>query len=455
MGLYGLMGTGREGMAATTAALQTTGSNIANVATPGYAKRSVVLETTQAGGGVRYAATARTVDRFAQAHVTDETGKQGAAQARSDALTQTENVIAPPANSFGDKATALVSAFTALSAFPIDPSLRADVVAKTDDFAATVKSAAAALQGQSQDLLGSAQDTLTELNANLKKIADLNKQISIAQAGGGDAAALKDQRDQVVNSVGQRVGAKTIEDKNGAVTLFAAGAVLVAGNDASQLSLDLDPNSGAMRFYATPAGGQKNEITARVDTGTLGGIREARDTDLAKTQASLDQYAYDVANKLNEIHASGVGKDGTGNRALFDVSSTAKGAAASLTINSDLIGHPERIAAADNSGNLPGGNAIALKLANVGDQQVFGGQTLNDRYAAMATDIGFRKQGADSELQLRTDTLSVAQSLSDSANGVSLDEEMVNLTQYQRAFEASSKVMKVADELMQTLLNAF
>ena len=31
---------------------------------------------------------------------------------------------------------------------------------------------------------------------------------------------------------------------------------------------------------------------------------------------------------------------------------------------------------------------------------------------------------------------------------------MVNLTQYQRAFEASSKVMKVADELMQTMLNA-
>ena len=455
MGLFGLLGTAREGLAATTAALQTTGSNVANVATPGYARRTVVLETTQAGGGVRYAQTARTVDRFAQGHVVDEKGKQGAAQARSDALSEVENAIAPPTGSFGDKAIELVKSFNALAAFPIDPSLRADVVAKTDDFAATVKSTAASLQSQAQDLLGRAGDTLTEVNANLKRIADLNKQISIAQSAGGDAAALKDQRDQVISSVGQRLGAKTIEDQSGAVTLFAAGAVLVAGNDASQLSLDLDPSSGAMRFYATPNGGQKNEITSRVETGTLGGIREARDTDLAKTQANLDQYAYDVANAFNAVHQTGVGLDGTGDRAMFDVAATVKGAAATLSMNSDLAGHPERIAASDAAGNLPGGNKIALQLANIADKQVFGNQTLSDRFAALATDIGFRKQGADSELSLRTDTLAVAQSLSDSANGVSLDEEMVNLTQYQRAFEASSRVMKTADELMQTLLNSF
>ena len=454
MGLYGLMSVAREGMAASTAALQTAGSNIANVATPGYARRTAILETTTAGGGVRYAQTARTVDRFAQAHVVEERGKQGAARARSDALSEVENAIAPAGSSFGDKAVELVKSLNALTAFPIDPSLRADVVAKAENFASSVKSTAASLQTQSEALMGRSQDILTEVNANLKRVADLNRQIAIAQASGGDAGALRDQRDQVVNNIGERLGAKTIEDENGQVTLFAAGAVLVAGNDASQLSLDLDPSTGAMRFYATPPGGNKNEITARVDTGTLGGLREARDTDLAKTMANLDAYAYDVANAFNAVHASGVGLDGVGGRALFTVSATATGAAASLALNADIAGHPERIAASDTAGNLPGGNTVALKLADLADTQAFGGATLADRYAAMATDIGFRKQGADSELQLRTDTLAVAQSLSDSANGVSLDEEMVNLAQYQRAFQASAKVMKAADELMESLLNA-
>lgn len=404
---------------------------------------------------MRYAQTARTVDRFALAHVVDEKGKQGAAQARSDALSEIENTIAPADSSFGDKATSLVKAFNALTAFPIDPSLRADVVAKADDFASTVKSTAASLQAQSQSLFDRSGDILTEVNANLNKVADLNKQIAIAQASGGDAGALRDQRDQVVSSIGERMGAKTIEDANGQMTLFAGGSVLVSGNDAAQLSMDLDSTTGAMRFYATPKGGVKSEITSRIDSGTLGGIREARDVDLAKTVSSLDSYAFDVGNAFNAIHQTGVGLDGSGNRSLFNVSATATGAASTFSLNSALSGHPELVAASDTAGNLPGGNVVMIKLANLSDTQAFGGQTLTDRYASMTTDIGFRKQGADAEMQLRTDTLAVAQSLSDSANGVSLDEEMVNLSQYQRAFEANSKVMKTADELMQTLLNAF
>jgi flagellar hook-associated protein 1 FlgK len=40
-----------------------------------------------------------------------------------------------------------------------------------------------------------------------------------------------------------------------------------------------------------------------------------------------------------------------------------------------------------------------------------------------------------------------------SETGVSLDEEMVNLTKFQNAYQAASKMIGVADQLMQTLLN--
>ncbi len=40
-----------------------------------------------------------------------------------------------------------------------------------------------------------------------------------------------------------------------------------------------------------------------------------------------------------------------------------------------------------------------------------------------------------------------------SESGVNLDEEMVNLTKYQNAYQAASKMIGVADNLMQTLLN--
>ena len=43
--------------------------------------------------------------------------------------------------------------------------------------------------------------------------------------------------------------------------------------------------------------------------------------------------------------------------------------------------------------------------------------------------------------------------LRDSAAGVSLDEEMANLIKYQQAYAAAAKLITIADEMMQTLLD--
>jgi flagellar hook-associated protein 1 len=453
MGLFGLLSVARDGMTAQSAALATTGANVANVATPGYARRTAILESaTDGNGGVRYTRTERSFDRFAYAHVVGEQSKYGAADARSSALTEIETTLAPPSNSIGDQATSLIRSFNALAGFATDPSLREDVIARADNLATTLQNTRASLEATSANILGRAGDTVNDLNAQLGRIADLNRQIAAATGVGGDSAGLRDQRDLAVRDVGDRIGARAIEDKTGRVTLFAAGAVLVEGDSAKELSMDLDTNGG-MRFFVT--GAAKTEITSRIDGGTLGGLREARDVDLKKAIADVDAYAFDVANAFNTVHATGFGSDGGTGRALFTISATQAGAAATLTVNAALVGHPERVGAADSAGSLPGGNAIALKLANLADTQVFGGKTLADRFASIVTDVGFRKNNADAELELRTDTLAVAESLSDSANGVSLDEEMVNLSQYQRAFEASSRILRAADELLQTLMESF
>ena len=43
-------------------------------------------------------------------------------------------------------------------------------------------------------------------------------------------------------------------------------------------------------------------------------------------------------------------------------------------------------------------------------------------------------------------------SMRDSTSGVSLDEEMVNLSRYQRAYEAATKLLKTVDDLMAGLI---
>jgi flagellar hook-associated protein 1 FlgK len=44
-------------------------------------------------------------------------------------------------------------------------------------------------------------------------------------------------------------------------------------------------------------------------------------------------------------------------------------------------------------------------------------------------------------------------SLVDSVSGVSIDEESTNLIQFERAFQASSRLAVVVDEMLQTIVN--
>lgn len=449
MNLFGLLGVARDGMLAQSAALAVTGQNVTNALTPGYVRRTALLETTSSGS-VSYTQTERAFDRLAYGHVLDQQSKYSAASARGAVLSELEVAIAPPSGSIGDRAIAFVRSLAALAGSPTDTSLRTDALGMAANLATTVSTTAESLAALSDRLVGQANDVVVDLNTQLSRIADLNKQIMTTSASGGDAGALRDQRDLVIREVGVRVGARTVEDETGAVTLFAAGAVLVDREHAATVSMDLDTN-GALRFYVTSA--TKTDITARVDAGVLGGLREARDVDLAKSIADLDAYAYDVANAYNAVHASGAGLDGATGRPLFTPPTSIAGAAAAMSVDPSVAGQPDRIAAA-TPGDLPGGNTVALDLSGLANRPAFGGSTLADRFAAMAMDVGFRRAAADSEADLRTDALAVAESLEASANGVSIDEEMVNLSRYQRAFEAASRVFRVADELLAGLMES-
>lgn len=451
MSLSGLLNTARAGIAAQSGAIGVTSQNVANATTVGYTRRTAAL-ASQAGGGVQYGGAFRTFDRFAHANVVDQQGYKGSADARASALARIEAVIAPPGQTIGDRATALITSFNILAAYPMDPAVRADVLAKADDFANTVSTAARGLTQTSKELFDQAQAVVGEVNDRLGRIADLNDKIAFAKAQGSDASDLRDQRDQSVRDIGERVGVRTVEDAQGRLTLFGAGAVLVEGSRTTPLALDLDP-AGAMRV--TVRGASTIDITSRVDSGRLGGLREARDVDLARTQSNLDAYAFDVASTINAVHAAGFGGDGGTGRPLFSVAAAQAGAASTMSLDPAMRDRPDRIAAAGSAAELPGGNASAQALAQLADTDSFGGATLANRFGTLAGDVGTRKASADAEVALRDDTLSLAEMMSESASGVSLDEEMIDLTRYQRAFEASAKVLRVADELLDGFLRQF
>lgn len=454
MSLFGLLNVARDGITAQTAAIDTTGQNITNASTAGYVRRTANLEGNSANGGVQVTGINRSFDQFTFAAVVLEHGKSGAANSRSSALAQLEAVVAPDTGGIGDKVDTLMASFQALTASPSDPSVRATVVANAQDLATSVSETASGIQQARSDMLTNAQGEVTSLNQNLSQIATLNGQIANATANGDDASSLKDQRDQLVTTVADSIGAKTITDSSGQVTLFAAGTTLVDGDTASSVSVGTDASNNLQFTVDRGNGGAPVDVTSNVTDGALGGIREARDTDATSTLNQLDQFAYDFSNAVNSTNAAGYGSDGTTGNNVFTVPTTVSGAAYSMAIDPTIASNSAKLATSSTAAGLPGGNDTALALAALASSPLGSGTTTpTQTFATIAANLGVAKQSADNEAELRTSTVAQAETLNSSASGVSLDEEMANLTQYQRAFEASSKVLQTADTLLEDLMN--
>lgn len=79
--------------------------------------------------------------------------------------------------------------------------------------------------------------------------------------------------------------------------------------------------------------------------------------------------------------------------------------------------------------------------------------TFDDLYNEAVVKVGGIVGSANTNLQTATSHNEAAQSQRDQVSAVSLDEEFSHLIQYQRAFQANGRLIKVADELLQQIVN--
>lgn len=455
--LTALLGIARDGAVAQQAALQTTGDNIANASTAGYVRRTALLSARASfpngPGGVTVGQTTRAFDAFVNRRVLDEQGKLSAGLAREGALQQIQAIVTPDGGSLAQRIESLAAAFQALSGYPGDLAVRSDLLAKAEALAQTFHDTASGLTAQRDDLFRKSQGVATDLNQRLTAIGDLNAKIALAKDSPDGGAALRDQRDQLVRDVSERIGARVVEDPGtGAWTLFAGGAVLIDADRVSAVQVGLDPTGNLQIQARRPSG---SVVDLNVQEGTLGGLREARDVDLAATQTKLDALAFDFASSVNAAHSAGFGLDGVTGRPLFSTTATATGAAYAMTIDPSVAGRPGRIAASATAVDVPGGSGAALALVKTFDAALAtSGLSPRATFAALGADLGTRLSSASAEVDLRKGTLGQVDALRESESGVSVEEEMVDLTRFQRAFEASVKVLRTADELLETLIQS-
>ncbi len=194
------------------------------------------------------------------------------------------------------------------------------------------------------------------------------------------------------------------------------------------------------------------------------------------SQLTLDEYSiqfdvdasdYLVYNKQNGalvtsgayVSGSPISFDGIEISITGTVTSTDKFTVSPLT---DVIRNfgvaitnQQQIAAASSSSGLPGDNAKALEIAQLSENAITSlrGATFTSFYAGLVSSIGTMSRAASDSLSFDDNLLSEIKNRRESISGVSLEEEAANLIKFQRSFEAGARMIKVTDELLQTILN--
>ena len=98
-----------------------------------------------------------------------------------------------------------------------------------------------------------------------------------------------------------------------------------------------------------------------------------------------------------------------------------------------------------NSGN-------ATSLMNLRDVKMFDDASLTDGYAGAMAQVGTRTQSAKFAANLSSTIASNLERDRTAVSGVNLDEEAAKLIQYQQAYQASSKMIQIAQSIFDSLL---
>ncbi|MFN3740054.1 MAG: flagellar hook-associated protein FlgK [Thermodesulfovibrionales bacterium] len=126
-----------------------------------------------------------------------------------------------------------------------------------------------------------------------------------------------------------------------------------------------------------------------------------------------------------------------------------------IVVNSQIAADALKIAASSSSSSLPSDNLNALSIINIFQTPLssLGGATFYDYYNELVSTTATLSRTAQDSMRFEQNLMNEIVKQRESLSGVSLDEEAVNLIKFQRAFEAGAKVIKVADELLETIIN--
>jgi flagellar hook-associated protein 1 len=302
--------------------------------------------------------------------------------------------------------------------------------------------AASGLLSQTNSLQQATSGTITSINQLAGTIAQINSQTPASSTGAVDAG-VDAQMNAALDQLSQYANFSVLQQPDGQVSVYLGGQTpLVVGDQAYSIQGNFSTPQSAILSSSG------SDITAQITGGQLGAELNDNNNLLPSYVSGLNTLAQTLADQVNNGLNNGIDENGAAPVTNLFSYNAGTGAALTLTVNPLT---PDQIAAA--LPGAPGGNGNALALAALANAPVANGYTFAQAYGNLGAQVGSDLSSATNNSTTDQALLSQAESLRQQISGVSLDEEAVNLMQYERSYDAISKMLGVLSGLTLDVVN--
>ena len=476
-----LIGIGRSALVAQQQALQVLSQNIANAETPGYSRQEAVLTANtpvrlaygNIGTGVTVSVIQRKRDAFLDDGVRSSSGQAGEASLRSTLLGQIEGVFGEPAEAgMADALDKFWGSWSDLASNPTNGAAQAVVQQRGRQLAQRFNEYDGQLTRLRQSNLDRVEGTVARINSIANQIADLNNRILSSEGNNTPANDLRDARDGLLDDLSKLAATRVFPSAtNGGVQVVIGNTTLVDGASARALTARLAPQN-------PPPAAPDLDLPVRIYSGTspdpltgfggeLGAVLDVLGRDLPDMRGRLDALAAGIAREVNTLHSggytfSGAAIPGTAAGNFFDPGTVSDPVRASTLRLSTAVATDARAVAVSGDASSPTGNSVARDIASLritsptitytSSTGVTESGSFFSFFQKSVTQLGIDVRGARDNASVYSALQEQAEARRQSVSGVNIDEELVQMVRLQQSYTAASKLIKTADELMQTIL---
>jgi flagellar hook-associated protein 1 FlgK len=470
-GIGSILAQAKSALAAAQVGMNTTAKNVSNVNTQGYSRQRVEFQNGQpenfgpfpVGGGVEISSVSRASNEFLTRRIIDEINTLGKHQGVSEVYNQLEVLFQED----GDVGVSgIVSKFfndlRTLSTQPDAVPLRAAVRESAEGITNRFRNLSEGIDQVNGDLDRRIEGNIAQVNDLTDEITKRNRQIMEIEAQGSRVVANdeRDARDLALQKLSEIIEIQVTPIENGGINVSSGRlGPLVVGADRVKMQAfrsNVGATDGNMRVFLLDEarGAQPRDVTDRIESGSLGGYIQVRDNSVSGIKFKLDSLAYNLAQEINSIHRNAYNRNDTNGVDFFKDLGSLKDASKTLSLSDEIKNDLSNIATASKQ-NASGDNSAVLRMTDLQNAAIFDGGKSNfsDMASGLVGELGVQTRAANQNVETQKSLVDQLDMFRKEVSGVSLDEEAMDMLKFQKLFDASAKMIQVADGMLDTVLN--